>query len=73
MNELLNYQQRLGNSFILRTDFIKDLGVHNDGKPHFQHLDFLFPHVIKLLDLILTLTFSFSTTDSLLILYFAGV
>jgi hypothetical protein len=27
---VLNYQCRLGNSFILRTDYIKDLGVHID-------------------------------------------
>jgi hypothetical protein len=33
---VLNYQYRLGNSFILRTDCIKDLGVHIDSNPHFH-------------------------------------
>jgi hypothetical protein len=69
-----NYQYRLGNSFILPTDCIKDLGVHIDCKLHFHHdVDFLFSHTMKLLGLIRTLTFSFSTTDSLLILFFALV
>jgi hypothetical protein len=40
---VLNYQYRLGNSVILRTDCVKDLGVHIDCKPHFhRHVDFLF-------------------------------
>jgi hypothetical protein len=65
---------RLGNPFILRTDFIKDLGVHIDRKLHFhRHVDFIVSHALKLLGLLLTLTFSFSTIDSLLILYFALV
>jgi hypothetical protein len=47
----LNYQYRLGNSFILRTDCIKDLGVHTDCKLHFHHhVDFIFTcnEIIKL-------------------------
>lgn len=65
-----NYQYRLGNSFILRTDCIKDLGIYLDSKLHFhQHVDHLFSHALKLLGLIRTITFSFSTLDSLLTLY----
>jgi hypothetical protein len=45
---VLNYQYRLGNSPILRTDCIKDLGVHIDSKLHFhQHVDFLCSHTMK--------------------------
>jgi hypothetical protein len=59
---VLNYQYRLENSVILGTDCIKDLGVHIDCKLHFhRHIDFLFPHSMKLLRLIRTLIFSFST------------
>jgi hypothetical protein len=71
---MLNYQYRLGNFFIMRIDCIKDFGVHIDCKLHFhRHVDFLFSHAMKLLELICTLTFSFSTIDSVLMLYFALV
>jgi hypothetical protein len=50
------------------------MGVYIDCKLHFhQHVDYLFSHAMKLLGLIRTLTFSFSTLDSLLILFFASV
>jgi hypothetical protein len=69
---VLNYQYRLGNSFTLLTDFIKYLGVRVDCKLHFhRHVDFLYSHALKLLGLIRTITFSFPTVDSLLMLYFA--
>jgi hypothetical protein len=69
-----DYQYRLGNSFILRTVCIKDLGVYIDCKLHFhQHVDYLFSHAMKLLGLIRSLTFNFCTLDSLLILFFALV
>jgi hypothetical protein len=59
---------------ILRTDCIKDLGVRIDCKLHcHHHVDFLFSHALKILRLILTLAFCFSTIDSLLMLYFALV
>jgi hypothetical protein len=68
---VFNYQYRIGNSFILWTDCIKDLGVLNDSNHHFhQHVDSLFSHIIKLLGLI---TFSFSTLGSFLMLYIAIV
>jgi hypothetical protein len=70
----LNYQYRLGNSFILRTDCNKDLDVHIDCELHFRrHVNFLFSHALTLLVLIRTITFSFFTLDSLLILFFALV
>jgi hypothetical protein len=57
--------------FRLRTDCIKGLCVHTDCKLHFhRHVNFLFWSAMKLLGLIRTLTFSFSTIDGLLILYF---
>jgi hypothetical protein len=69
--KVFNCQYKLGNSFILRTDCIRDLGVHIDSKLYFHHhVDFLFSHGMKLSGLIRTLRFSFSTIDRLLILYF---
>jgi hypothetical protein len=48
--------------------------MHIDCKLHFRrHVNFLFSHALKLLGLIRTITFFFSTTSSLLILYFALV
>jgi hypothetical protein len=71
---VLNYQYRLGNSPILRSDCIKDLGVHIDSKLHFhQDVDSLFSHTMKLLGLIRTITFPFFTLDSLLMLCVAIV
>jgi hypothetical protein len=67
---VLNYQYRLGNSFILRIDCIKDLGVLFDTKLHFhQHVDFLLSRTVKLLGLIRIITLYFSALDSLLMLY----
>jgi hypothetical protein len=71
---MLKYTYRLGIFlYALRSDCIKDLGVHIDCKLHFhKHVHFLFPHAIKLLGLIRTITFSFSV-NSLLTLYLAVV
>jgi hypothetical protein len=68
-----NYQYRLGNSFILQTDWIKDLGVYIDCKLHCHHVSILFSHTMKLLRLIHALIFSFSTIESLLIQFFTLV
>jgi hypothetical protein len=58
---VLNYQYSLGNSFILRTDCIKNLNVHTDCKLYFNHhVDFILSHGMKLLGLICTINFSFS-------------
>jgi hypothetical protein len=40
-----NYQYRLGNSFILRTDCIKDLGVHIDCNIIFIVISIFFFHM----------------------------
>jgi hypothetical protein len=49
---------------------IKDLGVFLDSKLYFhQHVDYLFSDTITLLGLIRSITFSFSSLDSLMILY----
>jgi hypothetical protein len=62
---------KLRDSYITRTDCIKDLGVFIDSKLYFHsHVDYIFSQSIKLLGLIHNITFSFSTLDSLLILYF---
>jgi hypothetical protein len=58
----------------LRKYYITDLGVHIDGELRFhRHVGFLLSHALTLLGLIRTITFSFSTIDSLLMLYFALV
>jgi hypothetical protein len=68
------YEYRLGNSVILHAVCIKDLGIYFDSKLYFHQLvNYLFSHALKLLELIRTITFSFSTLDSLLMLYFALV
>jgi hypothetical protein len=71
---VLNYHYRLGNSFIFRTDCIKDLGVHIDCKLQFHHhVDFLFSYAMKLFGIIRKITLFSFTSDSLLVLYFAFV
>ena len=64
------YRLGLGNSLIQRTDCVKDLGVYIDSKLYFhQHVDCLFSSALKLLGLIRTITFPFSSIDSLMTLY----
>jgi hypothetical protein len=48
--------------------------VHTDCKLQFHRReDFLFPHSVKLLELIRAITFSFSALDALLMIHFAFV
>jgi hypothetical protein len=71
---VLNYQYKLGNSFIFLTDSIKDLDVHFDCKLQFhRHIDFLFTSVLKQLGLIRIIMVYFSNLDNLPLLYFALV
>jgi hypothetical protein len=71
---MLSCQYRFGNCLILQTDCIKDLDINIDCKLHFHHhVYFLFSHSMILLGLIYTITFFFSTIDSLLMLYVALV
>jgi hypothetical protein len=59
----------LYNYGILRTDCIKYLGVFLDSKLSFhQQVDYLFSHAIKLLGRIWTVTLSFSSLDSFMVL-----
>jgi hypothetical protein len=68
---MLYYQYTLGNVLILRWDCITDLVVHTDSQLYFhQHDDFTFSRAITLPGLSRTITFSFYTIDSLLMLYF---
>ena len=67
---LLKY--KLGD--ITRTDCIKDMGVFIFSKLYFlSYVDYIFSQSIKVLGLIRNITFSFSTFDHLLILYFSLV
>jgi hypothetical protein len=67
----LIYDYNLCQSSITRTDSIKDLGVFIDSKLRFHnHVDYIFSQCIKLLGLVRTLPFSFSSLDCLYMLYF---
>jgi hypothetical protein len=39
-----------GDVLILRTDFVKDLGVMLDSKLYFQHVNYISSQALKLLD-----------------------
>jgi hypothetical protein len=70
----LIYDYKLRQSSITRADSIKDLGVFIDFKLRFHnYVDYIFSQCIKLLGLVSTLTFSFSSLDCLYMLYFTLV
>jgi hypothetical protein len=63
---------KLGDSYITRTGCIKDLGDFIDSQLHcHSHVDYILSQAIKLLGIIRNITFSCSTLDTLLTLYFA--
>jgi hypothetical protein len=65
------FYYKLCESLITRTECVKDLGVESDSKLHFHHhVDYIFSQAIRLLGLIRTVTFSFSSLQSLLMLYY---
>jgi hypothetical protein len=72
---VLSYQYRLGNSFILRTYCTKDLGIRIlIGNFIFSIMSILFfSHALKLLLLIRKILIFFSTLDGQLMLYFSLV
>jgi hypothetical protein len=70
--KVLNYQYRLGNSFILQIDCFKDLGVLIDCKLHFHHVEFLFSPGTEITAANLHNNISFFHLR-LLMLYFASV
>jgi hypothetical protein len=67
---MLIYDYNLCQSSINRTDSIKDLGLFIDTKLHFHdHIKYLFSHCIKLLGLVRSITFNFSSLECMLTLY----
>jgi hypothetical protein len=65
---------KLRDSYITRTDFVKDLGILIDFKLYVDcHVYYAFSQSIKLLRLSRRITFSFFDLDSLIILYFSIV
>jgi hypothetical protein len=71
---VLCYDYRRCRSAIARTTSIKDLGVFFDSKLYFHnHVDFLFSECSKILGLIRSITFRFSSLDCRLSLYTALV
>jgi hypothetical protein len=68
--KLLLFYYKLCESWTTRTECMKDLGVLIDSKFHLHnHVDYIFSEAIRFLDLIRSVTFSFSSLQSLLILY----
>jgi hypothetical protein len=69
-----SYEYQLCHSTSTRTDSIKDLGIFFDPKLHFQNnIDFLFSECMKLIGLIGSVVFRFSSLDCLYVLYFTSV
>jgi hypothetical protein len=67
----LIYDYKLCQSSVTCTDSIKDPGVLIDSKLRFHnHVDYIFSLCIKMLGLVRTLTFSFSSLDCLYMFYF---
>jgi hypothetical protein len=67
---ILIYDYTLCQYSINRTDTVKDLGVFTDAKLHFHdHVIYIFSHCIKLLGLVHSITFNFSSLECMLRLY----
>ncbi|PNF39610.1 hypothetical protein B7P43_G10540 [Cryptotermes secundus] len=67
----LSYEYQLCHAIITRTSSIKDLGVFFDSKLHFHtHVNYIFSECLKLLGLIRSNTYRFSSLESLYVLYF---
>jgi hypothetical protein len=70
----LSYNYQLCRATIIRASSIKDLCVFFDSKLHFHnHVDYVFSECIKLLGLIRSITYSFSSLECLYVLYFTIV
>jgi hypothetical protein len=66
----LYYVYKIQDSSITCTDTIKHLVIQLDSKLHFHtHVYYIFPQSLSTSGLIRTLTYSFPTLDSLLLLY----
>jgi hypothetical protein len=67
---VLFYDYKLWQASITRSDSIKDMGVFVDAKLYFHnHVNHIFSHCIKLLGLVRSITFNFSSLECMLILY----
>jgi hypothetical protein len=65
------YYYKLWASFLPCTSTTKYLGIKPDSKLHFHaHVDYIFSQSVRMLGLVRIITHSFSTLDSLLVLYF---
>jgi hypothetical protein len=68
---VLSYEYQRCHTTSTRTGSVKDLDVFFDPKLHFQtNVDFLLSDCMKLLDIIRSITFRFSSLDCLYVLYF---
>jgi hypothetical protein len=64
------YAYTICDSSITCTDIIKDLRAQIDSKLHFHaHLDYIVFQSVRILGLVRTVTYSFSTLDNSLMLY----
>jgi hypothetical protein len=64
------FNYKLCNNLVAHSQCVKDLGVLLDCKIYFhQHINYIFSQSLKMLGLIQYITSSFSTCDSLLVLY----
>lgn len=71
---IIYFNYLLNNVIINRKDYIRDLGVLLDSKLYFHyHVDFIRSQSLKMIGLIRSITYSFSTPDSLLVLYYTLV
>jgi hypothetical protein len=67
---ILIYDYKLCQSSITRIDSIKHLGVFTDVKLHFHdHVNYIFSHCIKLLGLVRSIAFNFSSPECMPRLY----
>jgi hypothetical protein len=66
-----NYRYMIGNVLIFRRVYIKHVGIHIVCELIF--IPFLFSRAITLPGLIRNITFSFSTMNGIIMLYFASV
>ncbi|PNF35360.1 hypothetical protein B7P43_G02582 [Cryptotermes secundus] len=70
----LIYEYKLLHFTITRTYSVKDLGVYLDSELHFHdHVNFIFSQCIKMLGIIHSITFNYSTLGCMFILYFTLV
>jgi hypothetical protein len=66
----IHFNYFLGDLSIVRTDCVKDLEVMLDSKLHFhRHVDYLHSQALKLLQLLIFITYNFSSLDSLKVLH----